>query len=63
VAESSIRLGFTVETLAATLKSLETTGARVLRSPALTRWGHLAVVLDPDGREVEVNEPLKIEKA
>ena len=59
-AERTIRLGFTVESLVATLQSLETVGARVLRSPALTRWGHVAVVLDPDGREVEINEPLKI---
>jgi lactoylglutathione lyase len=59
--EASIRLGFTVEALAATLESLETTGARVLRSPTLTRWGHVAVVLDPDGREVEINEPLQIQ--
>jgi catechol 2,3-dioxygenase-like lactoylglutathione lyase family enzyme len=60
-AEASIRLGFTVEAIAATLESLETTGATVLRSPAFTRWGHVAVVLDPDGREVEINEPLKIQ--
>src|SRR5262249_34941647 len=58
-AERNIRLGFTVESLVATLESLETVGARVLRSPAITRWGHVAVVLDPDGREVEINEPLK----
>lgn len=63
VAEASIRLGFTVEALAATLELLETAGARVLRSPALTRWGHVAIMLDPDGREVEINEPLKIESA
>ncbi|HEY8459146.1 MAG TPA: VOC family protein [Blastocatellia bacterium] len=62
-AEASIRLGFTVEALAATLESLETIGARVLRQPALTRWGRVAVALDPDGREVEINEPLKIETA
>src|SRR5262245_40357994 len=43
-AEASIRLGFTVEALASTLESLKTTGARVLRSPALTRWGNVAVV-------------------
>jgi predicted enzyme related to lactoylglutathione lyase len=58
---SSIRLGFTVEALASTLASLETTGARVLRSPTLTRWGNVAVALDPDGREVQINEPLKIQ--
>jgi lactoylglutathione lyase len=59
-AERTIRLGFTVESLVATLQSLETVGARVLRSPALTRWGQVAVALDPDGREGEINEPLKV---
>lgn len=59
-AERTIRLGFTVKSLVATLQSLETVGARVLRSPAVTRWGHVAVVLDPDGREIEINEPLKV---
>jgi lactoylglutathione lyase len=59
-AERTVRLGFTVESLVATLQSLETVGARVLRSPALTRWGQVAVALDPDGREVEINEPLKV---
>jgi predicted enzyme related to lactoylglutathione lyase len=59
-AEGAVRLGFIVESLAATLRSLEKSGARILRSPAITRWGHVAVMLDPDGREVEINEPLKI---
>jgi lactoylglutathione lyase len=60
-AERTIRLGFRVESLAATLESLETLGAKVLKPPSITQWGHLAVVLDPDGREVEINEPLKKE--
>jgi len=61
-AERTIRLGFVVESLAATLGSLEALGAMVLTPPAITQWGYLAVVLDPDGREVEINEPLKINK-
>jgi catechol 2,3-dioxygenase-like lactoylglutathione lyase family enzyme len=60
--ERNIRLGFMVESLAATLESLETLGARVLTPPSITQWGHLAVILDPDGREVEISEPLKINK-
>jgi lactoylglutathione lyase len=60
-AERTIRLGFRVESLAATLESLETLGAKVLKPPSITQWGHLAIVLDPDGREVEINEPLKKE--
>jgi catechol 2,3-dioxygenase-like lactoylglutathione lyase family enzyme len=59
-AERSIRLGFRVESLVATLESLETLGATVLKPPSITQWGNLAVILDPDGREVEINEPLKI---
>jgi len=58
--ESTIRLGFIVESLVATLGSLETLGARVLRPPAMTQWGNVAVVFDPDGREVEIKEPLQI---
>ena len=59
-AERTIRLGFTVESRAATLEFLEALGAVVLKPPSITQWGHRAVVLDPDGREVEINEPLKI---
>ncbi len=58
--ERTIRLGFTVESLATTLESLGTLGAKVLKPPTITQWGNLAVVLDPDGREVEINEALKI---
>jgi predicted enzyme related to lactoylglutathione lyase len=61
-AERTLRLGFTLESLTATLESLETTGARALKPHSITQWGRLAVVLDPDGREVELNEPLKINK-
>jgi lactoylglutathione lyase len=61
-AERTLRLGFMVESLAETLESLKAIGATVLNPPSITQWGHLAVVLDPDGREVEINEPLKINK-
>jgi lactoylglutathione lyase len=59
-AQRTLRLGFTVESLAATLESLEALGATVLKLPSVTQWGRLAVVLDPDGREVEIGEPLEI---
>jgi len=55
--ERTIRLGFKVESLAATLESLEELGVTILKSPSTTQWGLLAVILDPDGREVEINEP------
>jgi lactoylglutathione lyase len=59
-AQRTLRLGFTVESLATTLESLETLGATVLNPSSVAQWGRLAVVLDPDGREVEICEPLKI---
>ncbi|HEY7183497.1 MAG TPA: VOC family protein [Blastocatellia bacterium] len=61
-AERTFRLGFTVESLVATLESLESLVATVLKPPSITQWGHCAVILDPDGREVEINEPLRISK-
>src|SRR5262245_24539519 len=61
-AERTLRIGFKVESLAATLESLESLGATVLKFPSITKWGHCAVILDPDGREVEINEPLRISK-
>ena len=42
-AERALRLGFRVESLATTLESLETLGARVLTPPSITQWGHLAI--------------------
>ena len=61
-AERTLRLGFKVESLAATLESLESLGATVLKFPSITKWGRCAIILDPDGREVEINEPLRISK-
>ncbi|MCI0665596.1 MAG: hypothetical protein L0220_31435 [Acidobacteria bacterium] len=57
--ERTIRLGFIAESLDAAMKSLEKLGAVVLRPPAITQRGYIAVALDPEGREVELNEPLK----
>ena len=62
-AERTIRLGFMVESLDATLESLRATGATILSPTSITQRGRLAVALDPDGREVEINEPIKISEA
>jgi catechol 2,3-dioxygenase-like lactoylglutathione lyase family enzyme len=61
-AERTIRLGFTVDSLAAILESLEPLGAKALKPASITQRRRLAVILDPDGREIEINEPLKINK-
>lgn len=49
-------LGFRVESLAKTLASLRRAGAKVLVEPQTVPWGRRAIVGDPDGRKVELNE-------
>jgi catechol 2,3-dioxygenase-like lactoylglutathione lyase family enzyme len=49
-----IRIGFTVNSLPETLQTLQENGVKVLSSPRQTAWGIMAVVLDPDGRTVEI---------
>jgi predicted enzyme related to lactoylglutathione lyase len=54
-ADASTRLGFEVPDLDAAVRSLEASGAVVVRGPGETEWGRRAVVRDPDGRMVEVH--------
>lgn len=49
-------LGFEVDALDAVYLAAKTVGARVLIRPEDVPWGRRAVVLDPDGRTVELNE-------
>ena len=49
-----VRIGFTVKSLPETLQALQENGAKILTSPRQTAWGEMAVVLDPDGRSVEI---------
>lgn len=49
-------LGFDVDDLDAAYLAAKTVGARVLIRPEEVPWGRRAVVLDPDGRTVELNE-------
>jgi predicted enzyme related to lactoylglutathione lyase len=53
-ADSTVRLGFAVTDLAATLFSLEAAGETVINRTQQTEWGWRAVVRDPDGRAVEL---------
>ncbi|UPK68665.1 VOC family protein [Chitinophaga filiformis] len=58
-ADTSTRLGFTVESLHDTLKSLEELGVETVQAPASTEWGYVAVVKDADGRRIELVENLR----
>ena len=49
-------LGFRVASLAKTLLALRLIRAKVLVRPQKVPWGRRAIVQDPDGRKVELNE-------
>jgi len=56
VADSTVRLGFTVNALDSFVKKLQTEGIKILKEPAMTPWGYTCLVEDPDGRKVELKQ-------
>ncbi len=50
-------LGFSVESVDATLERLCALNVTVVTAPKDSPWGRRMVVLDPDGRAIEVSEP------
>jgi len=50
-------LGFSVESMAQTLEKLTAQKVVVVTPPKESPWGKRMVVLDPDGRAIEVSEP------
>lgn len=58
-ASGATMLGFAVESLDNTLQALEKLRATVISAPKDSPWGRRAVVVDPDGRSVELSEPKK----
>ncbi len=52
--DTTLRLGLTVTNLNGVVESLVAAGARIARPPADSEWGRRAVVVDPDGRSVEL---------
>jgi catechol 2,3-dioxygenase-like lactoylglutathione lyase family enzyme len=49
-------VGFDVDSLELALDLLKACHAKVLKGPEKVSWGRRAIVLDPDGRAVELNE-------
>ena len=49
-------LGFTVDNLDQIVEALRTSGTLILTAPQDSEWGRRAVVQDPDGRAVELNQ-------
>jgi predicted enzyme related to lactoylglutathione lyase len=48
--------GFRVQSLDAVLSSLQVLQAEIIHPPSDSPWGRRAVVLDPDGRAVELTQ-------
>jgi hypothetical protein len=53
-ADTTTRLGFTVEKVIEAIAALQALGTPVVTEPRATTWGLRAVVRDPDGRVVEL---------
>lgn len=56
-AGGSTMLGFAVASLASTLEAMGRLKVEFVSPPKDTPWGRRAVVLDPDGRAVDLTEP------
>ncbi|MEM1325270.1 MAG: VOC family protein [Bacteroidota bacterium] len=54
VADSSTRLGFTVQSLDELIEQLRNQGVEIVREPKESEWGYFAIVKDLDGRKIEL---------
>lgn len=52
--DTSTRLGFDVARLDVLMETLRSSGVTIVKEPESTKWGRRAVVLDPDGRSIEI---------
>jgi lactoylglutathione lyase len=52
-------LGFSVASVDEAVSAVKTLGAQVVTAPSDSPWGRRAVVVDPDGRGIELSEPKK----
>lgn len=52
--DKNLRIGFTIADFDAVIEKLRSEGTVFAAAPAHTAFGYCAVVLDPDGRKVEL---------
>ena len=55
-ADNSTRLGFEVEAIDILLPNIIKAGWGIHKNPTQTQWGYAAVIVDNDGRKVELKE-------
>ena len=51
-------LGFQVDSLDSIIETLEQLGVKVITKPQTGAWGRRMVVEDPDGRAIDLSQPL-----
>jgi predicted enzyme related to lactoylglutathione lyase len=56
-------IGFRVTGVEQVVEKLRRLGAQILTEPQTSEWGRRAVVQDPDGRAIELNEPPSVNTA
>ncbi|HEY9046474.1 MAG TPA: VOC family protein [Ohtaekwangia sp.] len=56
VADSTLRLGFTVSNLEQLIEEVRTQNIKIIKEPATTSWGYTCLLEDPDGRKVELKQ-------
>ncbi len=54
--DTTNRLGFVVDNLEQTIKTLRDIGAVIVSEPSQKEWGYTAVIQDLDGRKIELTE-------
>lgn len=52
--DTSLRLGFNVNNFYNVLQKISESGMEIVTEPTQIEWGIMAVVLDPDGRKIEL---------
>ena len=60
ISSGATMLGFGVTSLDSAVAAVQTLGSQIVTSPRDSTWGRRAVVLDPDGRAIEISEPKEV---
>ena len=54
--DKTLRLGFTIDNLDATIEILKTRNVKIVREPKESELGYVSIVKDLDGRRIELKE-------
>ena len=58
-ASGAAMLGFSVTSVDQAVEAVRNLGAQIVTAPTDSPWGRRAVVVDPNGRGIELSEPKK----